>query len=629
MIGLRRCNSVVKGCFGVLLLLLLGIGVTHAQVVEQSVTDTASVKVSSTMMHGGTLYGLSDERTLDPEQHKRWKTGKEVYPAKPRDMWELGLHFGHFAIDGDVDRLTPFYSGFGFGVHARKSLYYVFSMRYSLFYGQAYGLEPQPYGNSLRPEQYVFKGYGPENYWFPSYRTRMGNATIEVIMNLGNLLFHKASNKWNLNVGVGVGGAIHDTYLDLRDENGRLYTNLVSATGWSYPKFDTRQGRKDIKAELNKIYDGTYETRGPYKKGLFRLQDKYNVNGSFTASVGVARKVNDRFNIGLEHKVITVDNDYLDGIKYRTNLDQTNNLDIGHYTRLILAYNVGSKKKKVEPLYWLNPLDYAYSDIAALKRRPKLDLTDSDEDGVLDMFDEEPETPANCPVDVKGRALDSDGDGIIDCKDDEPFSVSGYDVDEKGVAQIPDDVRPLNKGEVTKVIENTIATQGPKCCTPKWFLPMIHFDLDKYCIKPEFYPHMQHVATVMKQNPDLCVTVLGNTDSRNSNDYNKVLSYNRAKAAIDYLTSNYNIPRSRFKLMYGGEESPMAKNVESLHGKKREYAEYINRRVEFRVCEHGDVDMGRPEGPEAGHCDEYKPMDDTYVPSSTSPMYRGNKTSGF
>ncbi len=621
----RYCNLVKYN----LLVLLLTMGfsiVAYGQTGEQ---DTVEVSKTTSFSAGRGLFGISDDQTLDPENHRQWKTGKAIYPSKPRDMWELGVHLGHFAIDGDVDRLTPFYSGFGFGVHARKSIYYIFSLRYSLFYGQAYGLEPQPYRSSLLPEQDVFKGYGPENAWFPSYRTRMGNASIEVVMNLGNLLFHKASNKWNLNVAVGTGVAAHDTYLNLRDENGRIYNNLIGSSGWTLDKFDTRQGRKDIKSQLKSIYDNTYETQGPKKKGLFRFQDKYNVNGSFTVSVGISRKINDRFNIGLEHKVLTVDNDYLDGIKYRTNVDQTNNLDIGHYTRLILAFNVGNKKKKVEPLYWLNPLDFAFNDMAELKKRPKLDLTDSDEDGVLDMFDEEPETPANCPVDVKGRALDSDGDGIIDCKDDEPYSPFGYDVDEKGVAQIPDDVKPLNKDEVTKIVENTVTAQGPRCCTPKWFLPMIHFDLDKYCIKPEFYPHLQHIATVMKQNPDLCVTALGNTDSRNSNDYNRVLSYNRAKAAIDYLTSNYNIPRSRFKLMYGGEESPMAKNAENLRGKKKEYAEYINRRVEFRVCEDGDIDMARPEGPEAGHCDEYKPMDDTYVPSSTSPMYRGNKTSGF
>ncbi len=602
---------------------------TDAQTKTMSQTETdSSVTKSVSMSHGGGLYSLDPERTLDPEQHKQWKTGKAVYPAKPRDMWELGVHFGHFAIDGDVDRLTPFYSGFGFGLHLRKSLYYIFSMRYSLFYGQAYGLEPQPYRSSLLPEQYVFKGYGPENAWFPSYKTRMANASMEVVVNLGNLLFHKASNKWNLNVALGVGGAIHDTYLDLRDANDKLYTNLVGATGWTQSKFDTRQGRKDIKAKLNSIYDHTYETAAPYKKGIFRLQDKYLVNGSFTASVGLARKINDRFNIGLEHKVITVDYDYLDGIKYRTNVDQTNNLDIGHYTRLILAYNLGSKKKRTEPLYWLNPLDFAFNDIAELKKRPKLDLTDSDEDGVIDMFDVEDDTPFPCAVDVKGRALDSDGDGIIDCLDHEPYSKPGCEVDKDGVCKETKEEKEQREKEIQSIVEKTIVNNnnnGGGCCPPEWFLPMIHFDLDEYCIKPEFYPHLQHIATVMKNYPDLCVTVTGNTDARNSNDYNKVLSFKRAEAAIDYLVSNYNIPRSRFKLMYGGEESPMAKNIEGLRGKKKEYAEYINRRVEFRTCKDGDVDMARPEGPDAGKCNQ---PSGGYGGGGSSPIY-GPKTSGF
>ena len=56
-----------------------------------------------------------------------------------------------------------------------------------------------------------------------------------------------------------------------------------------------------------------------------------------------------------------------------------------------------------------------------------------------------------------------------------------------------------------------------------WFLPMIHFDLDKYYIKPEFYGQLYHVATVMKGHPELKVVAVGHTDVRNKSDYNKVL----------------------------------------------------------------------------------------------------------
>jgi len=117
----------------------------------------------------------------------------------------------------------------------------------------------------------------------------------------------------------------------------------------------------------------------------------------------------------------------------------------------------------------------------------------------------------------------------------------------------------------------------------------------------------------MKLCPTACVAVVGHTDARNSNDYNNVLSYNRANAAVDYLTSTYGIDRSRFRLMYGGEDRPLISSAKSNSEK------YMNRRVEFRLCESGDNDMGRPEGPNAGKGD---------VRGSGS-SFSGNKNSGY
>lgn len=59
---------------------------------------------------------------------------------------------------------------------------------------------------------------------------------------------------------------------------------------------------------------------------------------------------------------------------------------------------------------------------------------DSDEDGVPDMFDKDPETPEGEKIDVSGRSFDSDDDGFPDSKDAEPFSPKYAEVDNKGVA---------------------------------------------------------------------------------------------------------------------------------------------------------------------------------------------------
>ena len=109
------------------------------------------------------------------------------------------------------------------------------------------------------------------------------------------------------------------------------------------------------------------------------------------------------------------------------------------YNFLSLGLNINLGGKAVEPLWWLNPLDYAYSEIRnpRLMRLPKPVLPDSDLDGVTDQFDQE-QTPEGCPVDTHGVTRDTDGDGVPDCKDKE-FITPTYcqPVDADGVGKCP------------------------------------------------------------------------------------------------------------------------------------------------------------------------------------------------
>jgi hypothetical protein len=527
------------------------------------------------------------------------------YPPKPKHAWELGFQLGHFMIDGDVDQRKPF-SGYTLGLHVRRAIHYAFSLRVDASYSVTYGLEPQPYGASLEPEQFyqepngplrkVFSGYDRNNPWFPSYRTQLFGLNFQGVLNIGNILFHKESNKWNWYLVLGGGVYHHRTMLDLRDGNGAEYTNLINRIGYTPALFNTREGRRDIKNSLDNIYDGDYETEAYKKRGIFRLADKHNIHFGFNGGMGLARKINRRFNIAIEHQLIASDNDYLDGIRYRSDVDQTNNSDVMHFTQLRLGINLGDLKKKKEPLYWLNPLDAFYNDLAELKARPKYDPTDTDADGIIDLIDQEPNSDAGALVDTKGISLDSDKDGIVDHLDAEPFSPPGYKTDEKGIALVEP---KISEDDVNKLIDRKLGTAGlvdsngaatARCCPPDWFLPTVHFNLDEYCVRPQYNPQLQQVASVMLRHPEIKVTAVGHTDIRNTDNYNKVLSYNRAKWTIDYLVDKYKIPRDRFILMYSGETSPFG----NFH--------YANRRVEFRVSLPDDREMSRPEGPEAGDC---------------------------
>lgn len=556
---------------------------------------------------------ISDEMTVDPALNKKWVKGDYSYSSKPRNAFEVGIHVGQFHINGDLQN-DPF-KGFGVGLHVRKAINYVLSWRIQGMYSMTSGLDGRTTPvKVLRLDNPIAVSKLPDSFTGAkrTFKTKNIQGSIDFVLNLGNLLFHKPRNKWNVYIAGGLGLTKADVTMN--------YLNGDVPYDYSKLDADFKDNTRAKRNALRDLLDDSYESVAENDRDVFgALFDNGLVFPSFVASVGLSRKISKRINLTIEHQYWAQDFDKWDGHVYRSVTDQSNDSDRAHYTNLRLGINLGNMKKVTEPLYWLNPLDATYNDIANLKKRPILDLTDADEDGVFDFMDNELNTVAGSPVDTKGVALDSDGDGIIDVKDAEPYSPPGYEIDDKGVAIVPVPKR-LKEGDVITIVDskiNGLRGEFASSACGKWFLPMIHFDLDKYYIKPEYYGQLHHVAEVMKKCPSLCVSVQGHTDSRNSNDYNRVLSYNRARAAVDYLVLNYNVDRSRLKLMYGGEENPLIKNVPQKGGASVAAQQYMNRRVEFKVCEAGDADMGRPEGPEAGS--GYK----------KGGNYGGNKNSGF
>jgi OmpA-OmpF porin, OOP family len=554
---------------------------------------------------------ITDEMTVNPEQNKKWRMGEGRYSAKPKNMWELGIHTGHFFTDGDVDPKQPF-SGYGIGLHLRKAIHYVFSLRGDIFYGKTKGLDPQftPQSiaaNDLRETSAANRHGGI----YRNFKESMFAGSLNGVVNIGNLLFHKERNKWNWYVFMGIGLHTNNTKLDVL--NGNSAYDFSSVRG----DVNTKAGRKEIKKQVRNILDGDYETEARKKVAIFRIGDKTNIHALFSAGTGVSRKLSKRINLSIEHQLITSDNDLLDGFAYRSEVDQSNNNDNSHYTNVRLGINLGNFSKKTEPLYWLNPLDGVLNDVAELKQRPVLDLTDTDGDGVIDMIDQEKNSPAGAIVDTKGVSLDSDGDGVPNHLDKEPYSPPGFAVDGSGTAKVEKE-KTLTEDDVVNLINSRIGN-----IKTDWFLPMIHFDLDKYFVKPEFYSNLHHVATVMKQHPDLKIVVAGHTDVRQSDDYNKVLAWKRGDAAINYLVSKYGFPRERFLLQYGGESMPMVDKLPDSHNipKRVEMEQYINRRVEFRVATANDRNMDKPEGPDAGK--------NTPGSSRPGPKYSGNINSGY
>jgi OOP family OmpA-OmpF porin len=106
-----------------------------------------------------------------------------------------------------------------------------------------------------------------------------------------------------------------------------------------------------------------------------------------------------------------------------------------------------------------------------------------------------------------------------------------------------------------------------------WVLEGVYFDTDKWEIKPDAYPILYEVITVLRQNPNLRVEIQGHTDSRGTDEHNMKLSDNRAKAVMDYL-ANAGIDASRLSSKGYGESKPAVPNTSPANMAK-------NRRVEL------------------------------------------------
>jgi OOP family OmpA-OmpF porin len=101
----------------------------------------------------------------------------------------------------------------------------------------------------------------------------------------------------------------------------------------------------------------------------------------------------------------------------------------------------------------------------------------------------------------------------------------------------------------------------------------INFDTGKSDIKPDSQQTIDQIAQLMKDNPELKLSIEGHTDNVGTPQNNKILSENRAKAVINIVAS-LGVDSSRLTAVGWGQERPVADN-------RTEEGRAKNRRVEI------------------------------------------------
>ncbi|MEO6489495.1 MAG: OmpA family protein [Ferruginibacter sp.] len=504
----------------------------------------------------GSGYDVYDSSVISakkmPQQNEFWNNSYS-FPAKPRNMWEIGASVGTFMISGDVPIKFP---TIGFGVHVRKAFGYVFSLRLEYMNGTGKGaswLASENFAKNPAWRQYyapVRSAAGPVEFRngvagspagtapdvvYYNYKSHVQDLGLQGIITLNNIRFHKQKTGFVVYGGGGVGATIYEVNVNALNDNGSTYAAEYRAILNANPL--VYKNRKDVRKALKDMMDDSYETPAEnHGERRPKLGDN-TLKPSGTVLVGIAFKLGKRINLAIEDRHTFIKDDLLDGQQWSEHpygdATLTGDFDSYNYLALHLNFNLGGKA--VEPLWWLNPLDYAYSELNNPKhmKLPKPVYEDADGDGVLDQLDREPNTPAGCPVDTHGVTKDTDGDGVPDCKDKQLITPTECQpVDADGVGKCPDPPccnDSLRGGGVN----------GVACPTD---YPSLTFRGNGSALTTDAKAMLATVAARMKANPTCNINITGYPEASKAS---QAVCQKRVDAIKNYLVEREGISADR------------------------------------------------------------------------------------
>lgn len=204
---------------------------------------------------------------------------------------------------------------------------------------------------------------------------------------------------------------------------------------------------------------------------------------------------------------------------------------------------------------WYSEEKAIYGELQALDERlskVETDLIDSDQDGVPDYLDREPNTISGAMVDTKGQALDTNNNGIPDYL-------------EKSLND-----KYASKAELQKTDGSGLDMQ--KMINAGYVNVYFRFNSDQ----PETYSlqAVNYLITYMKQNPGANAELIGFADEIGDPNYNQQLSERRAEK-VKALMVNAGIDGNRLTTRGGGEDTSVNKDAPQ--------ARQLVRRVTFRL----------------------------------------------
>ena len=524
-----------------------------------------AINVTAQVGGAGSVYDSSVISKKKMSQQNEFWNGTYNFPAKPRNMWEIGASIGMFTISSDVSVKPLTFPNFE--AHIRKAFGYVFSMRLQYLNAKGEGLNYNAAENFLKNPAWNTNLPVAERYFSPdalmnaystgvtvnsdnngnirdsrdvvyyNYQTRMQDLSLQGIVTLNNIRFHKQKTGIVIYGGGGVGVSVFKTMVNALDANGNNYSTLFRDVYNTYGPGTYKQ-RKDILKALRAGMDKTYETDAEAegsRRPIFGKDKTLKPSGTVLA--GIAFKLGKRVNLAIEDRWTFVKTDLLDGQRWQEHAwgDAALTRDFDSYNYASIGLNLNLGGRSVEPLWWVNPLDYAYDELRNHRnvKLPKNDCNDADGDGVCDHLDREPNTPAGCPVDTHGVTRDTDGDGVPDCKDKQLIT--------------PTECQPVNADGVGKCPEhccdNPPPPPPPTCACD---YPTLIYKGNTSGLSNDNKAMLATVASKLKANPNCSISILGYPEASKASQANcqkrletiKIYLIEKEGISADRITTN-------------------------------------------------------------------------------------------
>ena len=394
---------------------------------------------------------------------------------KEKSYWSVTLEGGLNKIDGDIkqefnDIIPNSTAKISFGGSVEYTLTPVWSMGVEYYY-----LPLKAHYNNPDNGAFVY-----------NLDTKMHNVDYFMAFNLLKGFYKNSNSKWGLWATIGAGMAFYHVDYETVN-NGAMVKPSTNNGFYGYDNNMNLKGARALTVPIGALIEYNFNKNLALgTKIQYRSYNKDNLDGREFWGV-----TNDFVSLG------TLQLRWKFGARDK---NHTRNMNLTEFNGDPTAEDLNNLAKKVNGLK--DDLDITNKDVEELKNRPQLpanleqrvkkledilcpDGPDTDNDGVPDCRDKEPNTPLNTPVDFWGRTL-----GCYD---------------------------------------NSAA---------------IYFDFDKTDLDEQANKAIEIAANKLKADPSLTVEVRGFCDNLGSPAYNEKLSQRRAEKVKAELV-NYGIDAKR------------------------------------------------------------------------------------